>query len=111
MISLLPSVTCSAKRYVAALCVAVASILPVLWHAEAFARPPMFDGFPARSEERSGGDRRYDLRQSLSPQGDRAEHSGERRKLSSEERDALRRDLRAATRGAYRDEPGTRRRD
>lgn len=111
MISLHPSVICSAKRCVAGSCVAIASILPALWHAEAFARPPVFDGFPARSEQRSGGERRDDLRQSLSPQGDRAEHSGERRKLSSEERDALRRDLRAATRGAYRDEPGARRRD
>lgn len=111
MFSFHPSILCSGKQRIVRFCVALAIFSSAGLWAEAFARPPSFDGFPGRAEEGQGGGRRYDLRQSLAPQGDQSDRASARRKLSSEERDALRRDLRAATRGAYRDEPGSRKRD
>lgn len=111
MSSFHPSTLCCGKRRTVTACLTLVLFAFMGSGGEAFARPPSFDGFSGRADEQQGAGRKYDLRQSLSPQGDHAERSSVRRKLSIEERDALRRDLRAATRGAYRDEPGSRRRD
>lgn len=75
------------------------------------ARPPMFEGFQAGAGERQRPDRRSDLRDSLAPRGDREAFGEGRRKLSSEERSALRRDLRDAMRGAYPEEPRPRKKN
>ena len=61
----------------------------------AHARPPMFDGFLAGERDRA--ERPAGLRESLAPRDDREESAPTRRKLSTEERSALRRDLRDAT--------------
>lgn len=69
----------------------------------AHARPPMFDGFLAGERDRA--ERPAGLRESLAPRNDREESAPTRRKLSTEERSALRRDLRDAMRGAYPEDP------
>jgi len=72
----------------------------------------MFDGFHVGADARQQRpDRRSDLRESLAPRGDREEVGQGRRRLSTEERSALRRDLRDAMRGAYPEEPRPRRRN
>lgn len=105
MKSILPSVESDQRPFVRISCSVLAIFALWFGSGDAQARPPMLDHFFAGAEDRSRPDRRTDLRQSLSPRDDRDESSQARRKLSSEERSALRRDLRDAMRGAYPEEP------
>ncbi|MBS0544665.1 MAG: hypothetical protein JSR40_13125 [Proteobacteria bacterium] len=68
------------------------------------AQPPLFGGFYAGGNERERLERPAGLRESLTPRDEREESAAPRRKLSSEERSALRRDVRDAMRGAYPDD-------
>lgn len=98
---------CARHRGLCILCLVLAS-LPSLAGAEtqARAREPMFDSVQPAARERSrSADRPAGLREFLSPREMREESVPVRRKLSSEERNALRRDLRDAMRGAYPEVP------
>lgn len=105
MKSILPLVGIAQHRSVRTSYFAFALFALWIGSSAVHARPPMSDRFVAGAEERPLPDRRMELRQSLSPHGDRNESPQARRKLSIEERSALRRDLRDAMRGAYPEEP------
>ncbi|ATE60216.1 hypothetical protein CCZ27_09860 [Thauera sinica] len=109
MKSSVSSVAFARRRSICILHLALALLLPLVG-VEAHARSPMFDGFAAAENERQRPERPAGLRESLVPRGDRDE-SAQRRKLSSEERSALRRDLRDAMRGAYPEDPRPRKRN